>query len=76
MAAAAMTATATDGAVSWPRVAVASLIAVVWSVIMLVDAFSTTFTAPAQSSAALGVVAYLFGRELRRVANGDAEASA
>lgn len=71
--AAAMTPTAAVGAVNWPRVAVAVLIAVVWSVVMLVDAFSTTFTAPAQTSAALGVVAYLFGRELRRVANGSDE---
>lgn len=63
--------TPAGAAVSWPRVGVAVLIAVVWSVVMLADAFSATFTAPAQTSAALGVVAYLFGRELKRATNGE-----
>lgn len=56
--------------VSWPRIAVACLIALVWSILMLVDAFSQSFTAPASLSSALAVVAYLFGREIKKAANG------
>lgn len=63
----------TDGGpVSWPRIAAACLITVVWAVLMLVDAFSEKFTAPASLSGALAVVAYLFGREIKKAGNGGA----
>lgn len=59
--------------VSWPRIGVAILVSLVWAVVMLADAFSESFTAPASSSGALGLVAYLFGREIKKVAgNGGA----
>lgn len=48
------------------------MLATVWSVLMLFDAFSEAFSAPPQLGAALGVVAYLFGKEIKRVAeNGN-----
>lgn len=63
-------------AVSWPRVVVAVLVALVWAVVMLVDAFSEAFTAPASASGALALVGYLFGRELRKAAgNGNGQAA-
>lgn len=54
--------------VSWARVAVAVLIALVWAVIMLADVFSQEFVAPDFTSAALGLVAYLFGSEFKKAA--------
>lgn len=59
-----------DPAVSWPRIFVAVLVAVVWAAIMLADAFSTAFEAPDMTSAALGLVAYLFTGEIRKASNG------
>lgn len=63
-----------NGGISWLRIGVAVLIALVWATLMLADAFSPDFSAPEFSSGPmLGVVAWLFGKEFKRAANGTAK---
>lgn len=57
--------------ISWLRIVVAICISLVWAALMLIDALSTDFTAPAAvSGPMLGVVAWLFGKEFKRASNG------